>query len=244
MAEGQVSLIWSDDWILVVDKPAGLLSLPDGYRRTEPHLRSILEPRFGRLWIVHRLDRDTSGIMVLARSVQAHHRLNDQFASRAVRKTYHALAWDSPEWDELWVDQPLRKDGDREHRTVIDPVRGKPARTFLRVAQRFRRGCLIEALPHSGYTHQIRAHLAWAGFPILADPLYRSPSPSSAEGSAGGLRARSTPAELALPISRTALHALRIRFDHPLTGKEMTFEAPYPEDFQGALHSLAAWPGS
>ncbi len=240
MTEPRVRLIWSDDWILVIDKPAGLLSLPDGYRQEEPHLRSMLEPEVGRLWIVHRLDRDTSGVMVLARSALAHHRLNDQFVSRDVHKTYHALVWNRPDWDELMVDQPLRKNGDREHRTVIDPIRGKPARTLFRLARNFQDACLIEALPYSGYTHQIRAHLAWAGYPIISDPLYRSAKRAEDGALAQNRKASPMEKELALPSHRTALHALKISFAHPATGQEMAFEAPYPADFQAAVQLLEA----
>ncbi|MDD5370258.1 MAG: RluA family pseudouridine synthase [Anaerolineaceae bacterium] len=216
-------VIWEDDALLVVDKPAGLLSIPDGYDHNQPHLVKVLEPSYGSLWVVHRLDRETSGVMILARSARAHHLLNDQFAERRVEKSYHALILRNPPWDELNVEQPLRKDGDRRHRTTIDPVHGKPASTALRVIERFTSYCLIEAHPLTGYTHQIRAHLAFLHYPILADQLYGASTPS--------------PAQL-LPISRVALHAFRLACTHPITGEALEFEAPYPQDFQNALRIL------
>ncbi|MBN2258860.1 MAG: RNA pseudouridine synthase, partial [Anaerolineaceae bacterium] len=128
-----IPILFEDEAILVIDKPAGVLSLPDGYDRSFPHLTSLLAPRFGQLWIVHRLDRDTSGVLVLARTAVAHHDLNDQFRERRVHKTYHALVEPSPAWERMTADIPLRKDGDRQHRTVVDPQRGKPALTDFEV---------------------------------------------------------------------------------------------------------------
>jgi tRNA pseudouridine32 synthase / 23S rRNA pseudouridine746 synthase len=228
-------VIWQDDALLVVDKPAGLLSIPDGYRQETPYLLSVLAPEYPRLWVVHRLDRETSGVIVLARSAEAHHRLNDQFAGRKVRKVYHAVVLGIPVWDEILVDEPLRKNGDRSHRTVIDRVRGKPASTSLRTLERFPANALIEAQPHSGYTHQIRTHLAWAGFPLAGDPLY------APRLSTPGDRQQNTAPDASgavLQIDRVALHALQITFLHPITGQEMTFSAPYPRDFSAALDWL------
>jgi 23S rRNA-/tRNA-specific pseudouridylate synthase len=101
-------VIFADEAILVINKPAGMLSLQDGYDHTLPHVSTILSPSFGRIWMVHRLDRETSGVMVVARSAQAHHDLNDQFKHRQVNKTYHCLAWGAPKWDEKDVEVPLK----------------------------------------------------------------------------------------------------------------------------------------
>lgn len=229
-------ILWQDSALIAVNKPAGLLSLPDGYKQEEPYLQSLLEPEVGKLWIVHRLDRETSGVMILARSVEAHHSLNDQFAGRAVRKIYHALVHGKPDWEEIIIDEPLRKNGDRRHRTVIDRNRGKPAATSLRVLERFPTASLIEAQPHSGYTHQIRAHLAWAGCPLIADPLYNRSL--SDENYPSKQKTASDNLEAALPIHRVALHALAITFRHPETGEQLTFRALYPADFSAALENL------
>ena len=129
----EIPILYKDEAILVIDKPAGLLSLTDGYDRSLPHLTSLLAPRFGQLWIVHRLDRDTSGVLLLARSAEAHHDLNDQFRERRVEKVYQALVTPAPAWEMTTADFPLRKDGDRQHRTVVDPQRGKPALTDFEV---------------------------------------------------------------------------------------------------------------
>jgi tRNA pseudouridine32 synthase/23S rRNA pseudouridine746 synthase len=211
-------LLWSDDSLLVVNKPSGMLTLPDGYDRTLPHLRSILEPRFGRLWIVHRLDRDTSGIIVLARSADAHRHLNTQFQEHRTSKRYHALVIGEPAWEEKTVSAPLLLDGDRRHRTVVDPVKGKPAITELQVLRRLGGYSLVEASPLTGRAHQIRAHLKHVGCPILADPLYGDPA---------------HPCHALLP--RLGLHALSLTLLHPISEESMTFQAPYPQDFATLL---------
>jgi tRNA pseudouridine32 synthase/23S rRNA pseudouridine746 synthase len=213
-------LLWSDDSLLAVNKPPGLLTLPDGYDKTLPHLRSILEPRFGRLWIVHRLDRDTSGVIVLARTAAAHRHLNTQFQEHQASKLYHALVVGQPPWDTLIVDDRLLQDGDRRHRTIVDPERGKSAITELRVLRRLDGFSLLEAVLRTGRSHQIRAHLKHIGYPILADPLYGDPT---------------HPCQTL--ISRLGLHALSLTLTHPKTEEIMTFEAPYPKDFANLIVS-------
>jgi len=218
--EFDISILWSDESLLVVNKPAGLPTLPDGYNANAPCLVKLLEARFGRLWVVHRLDRITSGVIVLARTAEAHRTLNLQFDGREVSKVYHALVAGAPAWDEQVADLPLRADGDRRHRTVVDEHRGKPAMTRLHVLERFAACALVEARPTTGRTHQIRAHLAALGYPIVADLLYGA-------------------AETEM-ISRAALHARSLSLAHPLTAAPLCFEAPYPDDFASALARLQA----
>jgi RluA family pseudouridine synthase len=216
-----IPILFEDESLLVINKPAGVLSLSDGYDRSLPHLKTILEPDFGRLWLVHRLDRETSGVLVLARSAVAHRHLNEQFKTRQVEKIYHALLSAAPGWDTFSADFPLRKNGDRQHRTVVDPQRGKPAFTDFTVMERFAQGALIEARPHTGYTHQIRAHLRQLGCFILGDRLYGCSEPNA-------------------PIDRLALHACSLSFHHPLSNQPLTFTAPHPLDFSDALARLRA----
>ena len=229
-------MLWSDESLLVVNKPSGLLTLPGGYQ-PEPHLKALLEPAFGRLWIVHRLDRDTSGVLALARSAEAHRVLNTQFQEHTTIKVYHALVRGKPAWDERAIDAPLRPDGDRRHRTIVlegDAAgKAKLALTECRVLERFDGYTLLEAIPRTGRTHQIRAHLAHLGLPIVGDALY------------GGRLAAAHPQEQRAPDerphvagARMALHALSLALRHPLTQEVMLFEAPYPEDFAAALRQL------
>lgn len=241
-------VIWIDEALLAINKPAGLPTLPDGYDPEAPHVRSLLEPEYGRLWIVHRLDKDTSGVLVLARSAQAHRSLNMQFDAHQTHKVYHALVVGDPAWERTSAEMPLRPDGDRRHRTVVDLERGKPALTELRLLERFGEYSLVETSPRTGRTHQIRAHLAALGFPLAGDMLYgKSRGIFSTElepgyqcGSAGGRaggRAEGKAGERAL-IQRPALHAWSLEVRHPLRDETLRFEAPYPEDFAAALRQL------
>lgn len=212
-------LLWEDEAILVVNKPAGLLTIQDGYQPNLPHLAGLLTATYGRIWTVHRLDKDTSGVILFARSAAAHRALNAQFEARQVHKVYHALVQGTPEWDSQTTNAPLRVNADRRHRTRVDLAFGKAASTSLRVLERFRDGCLVEARPFSGYTHQVRAHLAALGLPLIGDLLYGAQETEI--------------------IWRPALHALRITFQHPDSGAEIVFEAPYPQDFTRAFAELA-----
>lgn len=213
-----IPVLYVDDHLLVVSKPAGLPSLVDGYHPEAPYLTGILKETYPALWVVHRLDRQTSGVIVFARTAAAHRDLNTQFEQRRAVKTYHALVQGLPAWDSRSIRLPLRADGDRRHRTVVDHQRGKPAETDLLVLERFDQVALLRATPHTGRTHQIRAHLAAVGHPIVSDPLY------------GG-------AELS-GLPRLGLHAYSLRLFHPGSRDEMEFTAPYAEDMVQAIDSL------
>ena len=215
------AIIYSDKALLVIDKPAGLLSLPDGHDPSLPHLRAVLEPDHGRLWIVHRLDRETSGVMILARTENAHRKLNQQFEMRQITKVYHAIVSENPGWDEITVHFPLRINVGRRKRTAVVRKQGKPATTYFRVLERFDEHSLLEAKPETGRRHQIRAHLFHLGFPILSDSLYG-------------------PDEISPLIPRLALHAKSLTIQHPQTADFLTFESPYPPDFETAIGNLSS----
>jgi 23S rRNA pseudouridine955/2504/2580 synthase/23S rRNA pseudouridine1911/1915/1917 synthase len=233
-------ILYADESLLAVNKPPGLASLPDGYDPTAPHLRGILEPVYGRLWTVHRLDRQTSGVAVLARTAEAHRDLNTQFQQRRVLKVYRALVLGDPPWDEQTVALPLRADGDRRHRTVVDLRLGKPAVTRLRALERFRRFALVEAVPETGRPHQVRVHLREAGAPVACDPLYGdgariflSDLPSGVQKERGMDR---------LLLGRLGLHAWSLTVEHPVAREMLTFQAPYPADLELVLGILRGKP--
>nr|BCX01120.1 MAG: RNA pseudouridine synthase [Bacteroidota bacterium] len=238
MRTAPVKILWEDEHLLVIDKPPGLRSVPDGYDPELPFVATLLGERYGPLLPVHRLDADTSGVLLLARTPEAHRALNEAFASRRVEKCYHALVEGQPTWEETKIDLPLLPDGDRRHRTLVDPRRGKPAQTLLRVLERWRGYALLEARPLTGRTHQIRAHLAAVRLPIVADPLYGSGRPLELSRLKRAYRPGRSDHPL---IARTALHALQITFPHPETGVPITVEAPYPRDFRAAIGQLRRW---
>lgn len=214
-------LIYSDDALLVIDKPAGISVLPEGWDREAPYLVAQLEAQFGKLWVVHRLDKVTSGVLVFARNAAAHRTLSLLFEGRAVHKVYHALVAGNPPWDEHTARHPLRINVGHSHRTAVDHLKGKPSETTFRVLEQHNGYALLATLPATGRTHQIRVHLSALGFPILGDSLYGAP-----------------PTEL---ISRPALHALSLGFE--FEGKPFSFTAPYPEDFAATLAALRSAKG-
>lgn len=220
--EAPPQTIYSDTAILVINKPAGLRTLPDGYDPHIEHVASVLAEQYGQLWIVHRLDKETSGILVLARTAEAHRALNSQFDQHLVKKTYRAIIEGCPTWHSKIIQSPLRVNGDRHHRTVVDLNGGKASVTQCRVLETFSAHAFLEIEPKTGRTHQIRAHLASIGFPILQDQLYS--------------KTKTSPEDL--PIKRLALHAFGLEFIHPLYNTLMHFTAPYPEDFQTCLEWL------
>lgn len=219
MTEQNPGIIYADANLLVINKPAGVLSIPDGYDHAVPYLGRLLQPVYGRLWVVHRLDKETSGVMVMARNAEAHKDLNTQFSEGQVLKTYHAIIEGNPDWDEKSIDVPLRTNVGRHNRTAVDIAEGKNALTRFQVLERFPRFTLLAAYPETGRTHQIRAHLYDLGFSILSDPLYGH-------------------GQISPFIGRLALHALSISVWHPTTGVIITFEAPYPQDFEVLIAQL------
>jgi len=216
-----VQILYEDDDLLLVNKPPGMLSVPDGYNPALPHLRSILTPNFGDLWMVHRLDKDTSGVIILAKNPQTHRQLNESFRSGMVKKIYHGLVTPAPGWQELTIDFPLAINADRKHRTRVNVENGKTALSLCKVIKRFPLGALLEIEIETGITHQIRAHLRAIDLMLIGDPLY----------SAG----------LPLPpidADRTMLHARTISFSHPTTGETKDFTAPYFDDFRDTYAKL------
>jgi RluA family pseudouridine synthase len=235
-------VLYVDDDLLVVSKPSGLPTLPDGYDADSPFLAGLLEPAYGPVWVVHRLDRDTSGVVVLARNAEAHRALNEQFQEREVAKVYHALVAGHPVWQERDVSAPLRIDADRHHRTLVDLEAGKPSVTRFRALEQFLSGSLrftlVEAMPRSGRMHQIRVHLVTLGLPVVADRLYGDGQPLLLSSIKGKYRLHADEEEERPLLGRLGLHALRVAISHPADGQTRVFEAPYPKDFAAALNQL------
>ena len=213
-----MKIIYQDKHILVVDKPAGLPVLPDGWEKNAPYLVKLLEEEYGKIWIVHRLDKITSGVLVFARDAETHRALNVQFENRQAEKTYHAIVEGNPKWNEKLAKHSLRVNVGHRHRTIVDDRNGKPAETRFRVIKRYQESALIEAKPMTGRTHQIRVHASALGHPLMGDTLYGA-------------------SETAI-IARPALHAHSLAFTHPQTYEQLKFTAERPQDFVSALKLL------
>jgi 23S rRNA pseudouridine1911/1915/1917 synthase len=220
-------IVHEDDDILVVNKAAGMVVHPAPGNWTGT-LVNALKGRGGPLsegtgegreGIVHRLDKQTSGLLLVAKSDRAHRVLGAALQTRAIRRRYAALSWGHLVEDRITVDKPLARDP-RDRTRVAVVATGRTARTdFVRLA-RFESVDLLRAVLHTGRTHQIRVHLAAIGHPVVGDDTY---------GGGGGRRL------LGLPPHRHFLHAAWLGFKHPLTGEDLEFRAPLPDDLATVL---------
>jgi RluA family pseudouridine synthase len=213
-----MKIIYEDDHIIVVNKPPGLSVLPDGWEKDSEYLVKMLKEQHGKLFIVHRLDKITSGVMVFARDAVTHRALNIQFETHEAQKIYRAILEGNPKWEEKVAKHPLRSNVGHKHRTIVDNKKGKPSETRFRVIKRYPESALVEAKPMTGRTHQIRVHAYALGHPLVEDVLY-------------GARDR-------YGLPRPMLHAQSLSFVHPATKERVKFYAPHPPDFDEALELL------
>ena len=232
------SVIFSDEDMVVLNKRSGILIAADRYNPEAPRLDLLAEKEFGKLYAVHRIDKDTSGIIVYARNPEAQRNLSMQFEHREVEKTYHALVYGHPLWQDLEVKLPLLPDGDAHHRTVVNKKAGKPSLTNFHLIGACGPYSWIEAKPKTGRTHQIRVHLAENGFSIVCDPLYSGNQKpvrlSEIKKKWNGDEYEERPL-----LCRLALHAWKIELNHPKTGKRVSFTAPYPKDMDATRKQLS-----
>ena len=225
-----VPVVFDDAAVIVVDKPAGLVVHPGagneqgtmvhGLLAHFPELAEVGEA--DRPGIVHRLDKGTSGLLVVARTPRAYESLVEQLSGRTVERRYLALVWGSMAAEAGLVDAPLAR-GERDPTRMAVSASGKEARTRYRVLQRFGAPApltLVECRLETGRTHQIRAHLAAIGHPVVGDDRYRGNKPS------------------VLPIPRPFLHAIRLAFDHPETGERLEFDSALPADLAEVMEHL------
>jgi 23S rRNA pseudouridine1911/1915/1917 synthase len=238
-----LQVVHEDDDLLVVDKPAGLVVHPGAgascgtlvnallhHARNLSGVGGVLRPG-----IVHRLDKGTSGLMVVAKNDAAHRALATQFAGRTVEKEYLALVLGTPRLKEGTVDAAIGRDPHHRQRMSVRAPRGREARSAWRVVETFEGAALLRVRIHTGRTHQIRVHLSSLGHPVAGDATYggkRTPS------------SRSAAARAALTgLTRPALHAARLSFVHPRTGQRLAFESPLPPDLAAVLERLRAATG-
>lgn len=232
------SVVYSDDDIIVLNKRSGILIAADRYNPDAPRLDVLIEEAFGKIYAVHRIDKDTSGLIIYARNLEAQRSLSMQFEKRQVHKTYHALVYGHPLWENLHVDLPLQPDGDAKHKTVVNKRFGKPSITEFRCIGTCGPYSWIEAKPLTGRTHQIRVHLAANGLSIVCDPLYSGNQKpvrlSEIKKKWNGDEYEERPL-----LSRLALHAYKIEFTHPTTNESISFTAPYPKDMEATRKQIA-----
>jgi 23S rRNA pseudouridine1911/1915/1917 synthase len=235
-----VCVVHEDAHLLVVDKPAGLVVHPGAgtvggtlvnallrHVRDLSGVGGVLRPG-----IVHRLDKGTSGLLVVAKDDETHRALVRQFAGRTVEKEYLALVLGVPDRPGGAIDLPIGRDPVHRQRMSVRAPRGREARTSWEVEERFDGAALLRVRIHTGRTHQIRVHLSSIGHPVAGDAAY------------GGTRTppsgRAAAREALLSLGRPALHAARLAFTHPASGARLSFDAPLPAEILGLLERLRA----
>ncbi|MBW1990269.1 MAG: RluA family pseudouridine synthase [Deltaproteobacteria bacterium] len=232
-----LDILYEDDDLIVINKQPGIVVHPSpGHDRHTlvnallHHCRSLSGlAGVERPGIVHRLDKDTSGVMIAAKNDLAHRRLTTQFASRTVKKVYLALAVEDMNGDHGTIELPICRHPVDRKRMHTGVAGGRPAKTEWEVAERFGCATLLSVRIFTGRTHQIRVHLAAMGHPVAGDTLYGSP------GSVRILRARN---RKEFKVPRQMLHAHFLAFDHPATNEPLSFTAPLPEDMETLLSGL------
>jgi 23S rRNA pseudouridine1911/1915/1917 synthase len=229
-ADVEVPVVFADDEVIVIDKPTGLVVHPGSGHTTGTLVHGLLHQfpevasvgQEGRPGLVHRLDADTSGLLVVARTPSAYDHLVDQLADRSMGRAYDALVWGSFEVPRGQVDAPVGRS--RRHPTrMAVTADGRPARTDFEVTEAFTQPVEVSRLRcrlHTGRTHQIRVHLKSIQRPVVGDPLY------------GGVRE-------SFPVPRLWLHAAELVFVHPTSGERLVFTSPLPADLAGVLERLS-----
>ncbi len=224
-----LDMVYEDEAILVIDKPAGLVTHPGAGNWQGTLLNALLHhvpgaatlPRAG---IVHRLDKDTSGLMVVAKTLEAQTRLVRDLQAREVKRIYWAVALGVFARAEGEVAAAIGRHPTQRTKMAVlaeGAAGAKPALTYWKVLRQYARAAWVECRLATGRTHQIRVHLAHLGHPLLGDPVYRGRRPQATAG-----------------FQRQALHAVRLGLKHPVTGAAMEWEAPPPEDFRRLLSEL------
>ena len=229
-----LEILFEDDHLLVLNKRAGIVVHPAAGHATGTLVNALLHHCKGNLsgiggvarpGIVHRLDKDTSGCIVVAKNDAAHLALSAQFAERTTTKIYHAIVCGQPSNIKYTVKEPLARHPVHRKKIAITP-NGREAYTGFRVLEKLNHSALMEATLHTGRTHQIRVHLQHLGCPVVGDGVY------------GGRAARAFAQATGYTAPRQMLHAFSLGFDHPASGERLTLEAPLPEDFSKAMEFL------
>ncbi len=240
MAKQTLEIIYQDDDIIVVNKPSHLLSIPDRYRSDIPNVLKTLREQFPEVLTVHRLDKDTTGVLCFARNAAAHKHLNQQFENQHPTKVYWALVDGLVLDPEGTIDAAIAEHPTRSGMMYVQS-RGKNSVTDYKVVEAFRHFSIVEAMPRTGRTHQIRVHLAHIGNPLAVDNLYGQRSQLFLS-EIKHRKFRLGKYENEQPIvARVPLHALSLTIIHPTLGTPMTFTADLPKDLKAIRQQLTKW---
>lgn len=220
----EIPVLYDDENILAVNKPAGVSIIPNMSTPREDSLVGLLEDRFEhKMFVVHRLDKDTSGVIIFAKDPGTHRALNMQFENREVKKKYIGIVEGRVEWDEKTISIPVSKSKIGSRKVALSS-KGFEAVTIVKTLKRSKDFSLVEIEPVTGKRHQIRLHLKAIGHPLAVDPLYGRKEPVRINGKAF--------------VERLPLHALSIKFFHPEKNEKLLINADIPEDMKSFIGAL------
>jgi len=230
------SIIHDDDNYVVGNKAANFLTLQDRYQHDLKNLKDMLAAKYGDIFVVHRIDKGTSGIIVFAKNEEAHKKLNLQFENRLVEKSYLAIVNGSFKKETGTIESLIAKDESMKGRMHIVRTKGKSAISHFQVLEQFQNFALVDVRIETGITHQVRVHMASIGHSLVGDPLYKG----QASLSIGDLKRRISGTSERPLISRPALHAASLKFKG-LDDRSMEFECDPPKDIRATLMQLRKW---
>lgn len=232
-----IDIVFEDDDIVVINKPSGMLSIPDRYNAAIPNAQALLTELYGGIFVVHRLDRETSGIICFAKNEDAHRHLSLQFNKHTVTKIYHAIVQGKVAQPEGDIDLPLAPNPMRGGTMRVDKLEGKPSHTHYRVLETFKHYTYVEAQIFTGRMHQIRVHLQAIGYPMMVDEYYSKKTEFYLSEVKARYHTKKTDEELPM-LTRVPLHAYALTIEHPRTNEKITISADLPKDLRAVLTQL------
>ena len=231
------NIIHEDEELIFVNKTAGILSIPDRYDQNIPNLKSILSDYCQNIFVMHRLDKDTSGITVFAKTEEAHKSISEQWQNNGVEKTYLAITSNIPSSETGTIEAPIQEHQSKKGTYVVSNL-GKPSTTHFEVVSTFGEYALLKLKIDTGRTHQIRVHLSYIGCPLLVDPVYGYQSQfflSSIKKKKMNLKKGMEERPL---LSRTPLHASSLQFKLPLNNQTYSVKSELPKDIRAIQYQL------
>jgi len=238
--KAKLEILHDDPEFVIVNKAPGMLSIPDRFVKEIPNILKSLHQIHEKVFVVHRLDKETSGVICYAKTEEAHKNLNKQFLDRTVDKHYRAIVEGTPYPASGEIDLAIIESTVTRGKMIVKKT-GKPSLTLFETLEFFKHYSLVDANIKTGRMHQVRIHFSAIGHPLAVDPLYGRQSEvflSKIKKKKFNLQKNVEERPL---MARTTLHAQSLAFDHPVTGERLTFEAEPPKDFRAFLNQLRKW---
>ncbi len=237
----QPEIIFEDSDLIVLNKPSGWLSIPDRFDSEKPNLMRFFRKMHQEVFVVHRIDRETSGLIIFAKTEQAHRDLNGQMMDKTADKFYYALTEGHVTPPEGIIDKPIAESMTRAG-TMVIATRGKNSLSSYKTLESFKNFTLLEVQIHTGRMHQVRVHLQSIGYPLAVDAIYgRRAQLAISDIKTKKLHLQKYQEEVLPMMDRISLHAQKLIITHPVSRMRMTFEAPLHKDFRAVLQQLRKW---